>query len=51
VDGHVHTYRAVLRFDRARMCGGRLIFTRMRLVFTERPGRAQPMASTVMCQT
>jgi hypothetical protein len=50
VDGHVHTYRAV-RFDRARMCGGRLIFTRMRLVFTEPPGRAQPMASTVMCQT
>ena len=49
VDGHVHTYRAVLLFDRARRCGGRLLFTRMRLVFAERPARGQPMASVVLC--
>ena len=49
VDGHDHTYRAVLLLDRPRACGGRRLFTRVRLVLTGPPGGGQPVGSIVMC--
>ncbi|HEX5925508.1 MAG TPA: hypothetical protein VFY45_16870 [Baekduia sp.] len=48
VDGHVHHYRAVLLLDRPRACGGRLRFTRLRLVHTKRPGGG-PMGAITLC--
>jgi hypothetical protein len=49
VDGHVHTYRAVLLLDRGRMCGGRLLFTRTRLFLGTRAGSAQPVGAMLLC--
>jgi hypothetical protein len=50
VDGHVHHHRAVLLADRPRVCGGRLLFTRVRLFFTARPAGGQPMGLIVTCR-
>jgi hypothetical protein len=49
VDGHVHDYRAVVLLDRPRACSGRVLFTRLRLVFTRRPGGGQPVGSLSLC--
>jgi hypothetical protein len=49
VDGHVHDYRAVVVLDRPRACSGRVLFTRLRLVFTRRPGGGQPVGSLTLC--
>jgi len=49
VDGHVHNYRAVVLLDRPRACSGWVLFTRLRLVFTRRPGGGQPVGSLTLC--
>jgi hypothetical protein len=50
VEGHVHAHRAVLVADRPRACGGRWLFTRVRLFLTGRPGGGQPVGQIVMCR-
>jgi hypothetical protein len=49
VDGHVHHYRALLLLDRPRACGGRLMFTRGRLVFTTRHAAGQSVGLITLC--
>jgi hypothetical protein len=50
VDGHVHHHnRAVLLADRPRMCGGRWLFTRVRLYLAGRAGGGGPVGQIVMC--
>jgi hypothetical protein len=49
VAGHVRHYRAVVLLDRARACGDRVQFTRLRLRFANRPGGGQPMGSITLC--
>ena len=49
VDGHVRHYRTVVLLDRARVCGGHVLFTRLRLRFTKPPGGGQPVGSFTLC--
>jgi hypothetical protein len=48
-DGHDHTYPAVLLLDRPRACGGRRLFTRVRLVLSAHRRGAHELGSIVMC--
>lgn len=50
VDGHVHDYRGVVLLDRPRACGGRMLFTRLRLVLGKRAGGGQPVGMFALCR-
>jgi hypothetical protein len=45
VDGRDHDYRAVMFLDRPRACGGRVLFTRMRLALSTRAGGGRRVGS------
>jgi hypothetical protein len=49
VDGHLHHTRGVVLLDRARACGGRVLFTRLRLVLANRSGTSQAQGVIVLC--
>jgi hypothetical protein len=50
VAGHTHSFLATLTLDRPRACHGRLRFTRLRIVFAQRPVRGQPAPVTYSCR-
>jgi hypothetical protein len=49
VAGKAHRYRAIVLLDRPRSCGGRRLFTRLRLFTRTSAGGASPVGSLTMC--